>query len=506
MKWFFFFFALLFFFTGPLQLHALIIHVPGDSTTIQGGIDGAASGDTVMVAPGTYYEYDVDFLGKAITVMGTDPEDSVVVSETVVDGDALGSVFVFQSREDTTSVLAGLTITNGKALAGGGVYCYDSSPSILMCLIVGNESTGSTRPNGGGGIYCKQCSPVIRDCWINSNLAPRGGGIKCAYSSPTIQNCKITENETDYESGGGINCHPLAYPIIKNCVINGNISASSGGGILCGDSSPKILNCLIARNTAGYDGGGILSIYSSDQLSIMNCTITGNSSPRAGGLACVTGSEPIVTNSIIWGNDPVDIANRGGEPLVTYSDIGGSWEGEGNFDFDPQFLYQDHGAYTLLSDSPCIDSGDPSILDECLPPGLGEERSDVGVYGGEGNCEWLEDSIDLLLFPTKTDTVSRGATLNFSTLIWNSTDNIIAGDYWISVLLPNSSELLVPEGFLEHSNPITGEIPPHGSYDMLSRLFVPISVGLGSYTIIGRIGNYPDTVIDEESFGFRVVE
>ena len=39
------------------SLQADVIHVPGDSTTIQGGINGASAGDTVLVAPGTYYEY-----------------------------------------------------------------------------------------------------------------------------------------------------------------------------------------------------------------------------------------------------------------------------------------------------------------------------------------------------------------------------------------------------------------------------------------------------------------
>jgi len=83
-------------------VQARVIHVPADSSTIQGGINGASNGDTVMVHPGTYYEHDIDFLGKAITVTGTDPEDSAVVASTVVDADSLGSIFVFQSGEDTT--------------------------------------------------------------------------------------------------------------------------------------------------------------------------------------------------------------------------------------------------------------------------------------------------------------------------------------------------------------------------------------------------------------------
>ena len=39
--------------------HATTWHVPGDASTIQCGIDLASSGDTVIVASGTYYEHGI---------------------------------------------------------------------------------------------------------------------------------------------------------------------------------------------------------------------------------------------------------------------------------------------------------------------------------------------------------------------------------------------------------------------------------------------------------------
>ena len=122
---------------SPVLIQAGIIHVPADSATIQGGINGAVDDDTVMVAPGIYHEYDIDFGGKGILVTSHFPEDSAWVASVIVDADSLGRVFHFHSREDSNSVLRGLTITGGAVGSGGGagIFCDDCSPKIEYCII-----------------------------------------------------------------------------------------------------------------------------------------------------------------------------------------------------------------------------------------------------------------------------------------------------------------------------------------------------------------------------------
>ena len=48
--------------------HAATIYVPADQPTIQAGLDAAVDGDTVIVTGSTYWEENLNFFGKAVTL------------------------------------------------------------------------------------------------------------------------------------------------------------------------------------------------------------------------------------------------------------------------------------------------------------------------------------------------------------------------------------------------------------------------------------------------------
>ncbi|MEW5800562.1 MAG: right-handed parallel beta-helix repeat-containing protein [bacterium] len=190
------------------------IRVPDDYITIQAAIDAAGEGDVIMVEMGTYYE-NIHFSGISITVKSRDPNDRDIVSATVIDGHQAGSVVTFSSEEEASSVLSGFTVRNGAAVAGGGIYCENSSPRITNCTISGNSTS-----YGGAGIFCEKSSPSIENCVVYGNSGGWGGsGIFCSdSSSPTITNCTISGND------GGISCCRSSSPYILNSIFWGNVS------------------------------------------------------------------------------------------------------------------------------------------------------------------------------------------------------------------------------------------------------------------------------------------
>jgi hypothetical protein len=235
---------------------------------------------------------------------------------------------------------------------------------------------------------------------IADNTAQNAGGISIGGSSPSVHRCTISRNTSEF-GAGGISCGGEdTSPSFTGCIVSDNtVEAGPGGGMLCNvDSSPVITNCIFSGNYAETNGGGLCFDWWSCPV-ITNCTITGNASSRehGGGIFFSDASFAIMRNCILWDNYPEEIGGSPfGELHITYSDIEGWWSGEGNINMNPRFVSWRGFDYLLHPDSPCIDSGDPSIEDRLYEwhpkwPGWYPDgaRSDMGAYGGPGNWKWV---------------------------------------------------------------------------------------------------------------------
>jgi plastocyanin len=105
------------------------------------------------------------------------------------------------------------------------------------------------------------------------------------------------------------------------------------------------------------------------------------------------------------------------------------------------------------------------------------------------------------------DDISPGAlsSLDMHVAVINFTPNTVTGDLWYTIVLPNNNELVIPSQFLTPAmNPVSGQLTGNSRADLAPILNVPINAPAGHYTLMAKIGNYPNTVIDQDSFEFDV--
>jgi len=374
-------FTLLLFTIFLPSLNAAILNVPSQFATIQSGINASVSGDTVLVAPGTYFE-NIHFRGKSIVVTSTFYQTSnlSLISSTIINGstpvnsDSGSCVRIIANNTDSTAVLQGFTIAGGI-----GTFWQDEH---------------------GAGRYCE------------------GGGIIMQYTRATVQFNIIKDNKAIRRpsgiastGGGGIRMGDGRAKILNNIIFNNE--AMYGGGVVLNYSNSLLKNNVIFNNRVyqvvtgapTYGGGGVWTNGNSSTVStVENNTIVKNSS--AGGGSGVAGQgggilvnlvPTIVTNNIVWGNTATVTSitlkqisdGFSGTANVTYSCVQDGFTGTGNITTNPGF---DSTNYLLSSTSTCIDAGNPASSyndPEGISPGQakfpsrGTIRNDIGAYGGQ---------------------------------------------------------------------------------------------------------------------------
>ncbi len=253
--------------------------VPSEYPTIQAAIDAAVDGDKVIIAPRTYTgegNRDIDFKGKAITVRSIDPNDPNIVPATVIGCERQGRGFYLNGCAGAT--IAGLTITNGLAEAGGGIYIEDSDVRIRNCRIIGNATENgqdgwwednpslppgqdATDGGDGGGIYCESSSATIVDCNISGNMTGTGGAWLTNYYRGDAGN----------GGNGGAVFSTMCLLSMEDCIINGNAtgpggssesvwdwaaSGGCGGAVYIAGSNVTISHCSLSGNRTGDGGKG----------------------------------------------------------------------------------------------------------------------------------------------------------------------------------------------------------------------------------------------------------
>ena len=224
---------------------------------------------------------------------------------------------------------------------GAAIYNYDSNIVVEACSFTDNivESNGSGSGTYEGGLEIFAATP-----------SALGSGIYSSFGKLDINRCVFSDNEATTNN-------------------NGVFATAAGAGIYIDSAQLLLTNSLLVNNNVedsavAFRGAAIHidNTRKQKEVLVVNCTIADNNAfsatPGHGGGISAINAAPFVINSILYYNSGDELVTVSGTATVSHSDIqGGDYLENNSISENPGFV--DPGAmdYSLLSTSPCVDTG-----------------------------------------------------------------------------------------------------------------------------------------------------
>ncbi len=299
---------------------------------------------------------------------------------------------------------------SGGAYLGGALYGFDASITLTGCQFGENLALHGE----GGAIANLRGFMYLTDCTLRHNAADDGGAIyNTAGSGLTVGNCLFVKNRAvNLGRGGAVYNESGDLTAFSRCRFAGNVAESDGGALYHvvgvdwygGGGAFTMTNCAFSGNSARR--GGALYRLSQGEFQFVNCTLAANEAHTGGALYNDVGAATL-KNCILWLNKPDQIYGLGGRAKLTFCDVQGGSDGEGNIDADPRFadvtgpdmmIGTEDDNLRLTADSPCIDAGDSTVVSPAMDTDLVGERRiigrdiDLGAYEFPGPLDYYVDA------------------------------------------------------------------------------------------------------------------
>lgn len=348
---------------------------------------------------------------------------------------------------------------------GAGIGGQESDVSILNCEVSGNTAdvkiTGESR---GVGVFMHRVNLTMRNCSISNNLSQSSAKFNWGTAinvesgfSVLMENVTINGNEsagveegssslisinsaTSYLKGINITdnileCGPTTTNadcsiihvlgtgpfvaddlLIRDNLVRTNLGIFSSHGMVMRfqHGSIELTNLAVINNQVSEFQEGnmfqsLITFVGNGTASITNATIADNHGQSAGLASAIESESSPVTikNSIVWNSSALSQV-IGESVTVTFSDVLGGHEGEGNIDFEPNFMGE--GDYRLQFPSPCIGTGtiegapEADILGNPRPRPIGT-NPDMGAYEDDHpftSVHEVRGSDDFRIYPNPT--------------------------------------------------------------------------------------------------------
>ncbi len=359
----------------------------------------AASGDTILIGPGLYYEH-IEVAQTELTLIGRDGAGATVLDGSRPAAPEAGAILYYGTATSGRSLsLQGLTFQQGQGrrigsswnTRGGAIY-WPGDLHARDCVFRDNRLL--TTITTGGAIFVPGVHVLVEDCDFVGNVTHHGGGdVHSAFlSSLEIRRCRF--ESTEFGSGALLVGGPYdAIALIEDCnfrasgghdfytaffddvdvVLRGNHFEDvppNGGGTQIGFGhvypDGEATDILMEDNEFVGGPAPWVSYINIDQ-SAPTLTARGNTFHRVRFYSSVLRS--LVLERNIFSVSPVDLwASRDIRLLCNAAwpeslEVGPTSiisENYGNLFVDPLLCDPENGDLTLRSNSPCAPNNSPA--------------------------------------------------------------------------------------------------------------------------------------------------
>ena len=375
------------------------LHVPADFPTIQGALDAASPGDSILVTEGTYTE-NIVWPQTSDLHLRSDPASH---NPPTIDGASAGRVIDIEADGSGafTAEISGFIITHGflnvpahNGETGAGILMVNGALWLSRCMVDANEITSSfpIQNNGGGAGISIVSTPAgsvnrIESCVFSSNnvsavTSGDGAAIHLDSAPLVMKDTEIENNSIEVGEVGLGTIYDYASDLVLDSVkveqnraqtdasLPEGFAAIKGTGVFSYLSNVRIVNCKIANNlstpqnsTLTLLGAAVYFYGEGTRLRISSSSIGYNSRTDAAAtngtalyFSSLVPGTAVIVNSILWNPGNGDEIDSFSQPATVYfTDTRGGPRRRGNLNTDPQFVSPLD--FRLQPTSPCLNAG-----------------------------------------------------------------------------------------------------------------------------------------------------
>lgn len=293
----------------------------GTAVSLPTALGVVEAGDELWLAGGTY------------RLSGSSRDESFVVPAGVIlYGGFAGTESSLEERQVPPVAVSILSGEMGAQTTADNAYhaveLGASSVLDYVQLAYGYADGGGDHDLGGGALVTG-AGVVLRNCVVHDNYARvRGGGIHSRTDLRLVETT-VSNNEV-MSTGGGVYLEG-AKLVLEGCTIEGNHSVIGGGGASTSDAELSVVDSTFRSNSAGLFGGAMLVFDSS--VTVNESLVEGSAVSSTGGAVDlrtstvtlqgltirenasglrITGSNSVVRDCLLEGNDSFGLSFRNG--------------------------------------------------------------------------------------------------------------------------------------------------------------------------------------------------